>query len=339
MESADYCKLIIKDTTGNNVEPKIEVTDTNDTGAVDATGVWVVGANQAQTANFFRREPIDDIMHWDDVMLSDADLDDLARTNYGEAAYSFIVNVDKTDGDGLNPVTIFDSVTPINASFADPKGFTRNQDLGYSQVNMTLTIPAQVDLAAQERLDVYFEWQSPTATLEALEVDMKIDDSDLAENISVQYPSFMQITPPTEPFPTYFEHDPNDEFWLYVVNTGDDGVFFTYQGTRVSFNGTNGAYAGLIKTVNGTADGAPDCTPDEWYCLNKDRDSLHVPTGERAVLYFHEATDVPSTDESDGNLMVDGKYDTTIWLNGYSDQGESFLRSIYVGAVEVITPP
>ena len=32
-------------------------------------------------------------------------------------------------------------------------------------------------------------------------------------------------------------------------------VFFTYQGTRVNFNGTNGSYAGLIHSVNGTGGG------------------------------------------------------------------------------------
>jgi hypothetical protein len=121
----------------------------------------------------------------------------------------------------------------------------------------------------------------------------------------------------------------------------------TYQGSRVSFNGTMGSYAGLIHSVNATGvsetagndpNGSCDApTTHCWWNLDENHDSLHIPKGETARLYFYPATNIPSTDLT-GDLMVDGGYDTTIWLNGYSDQGESFLRSIVIGSVDVVTP-
>ena len=140
------------------------------------------------------------------------------------------------------------------------------------------------------------------------------------------YPSFMQIPFPSIAFPSYYVHDNDDEFRIFVTNTGEDGVFFTYQGTRINFNGTNGAYAGLIKSVNGTSG---------ENLLSQDRDSIYIPSGENAEMWFHEATNIPSTTES-GTLMPPGSYRTTIWINGYSDQGETFSRSVVVGSVTVI---
>ena len=333
----DYIYLQITDLTGTLLE--WNTIDLNKGGDDINIGSkhWRVGSNAAEDGNYFKGY-IDDVIHWDDIGLDGTEFNANARTNYGDGAYQFNVYVDKTDEFGLNSENVYTSVLPFEIAFADPKSISlsnENDDSTYTQMNMTVPM-AQVDLLTQQRMNVTISWVAPTASWEALEVDMKFDDTDISANAipgnSNPYVSFIQIPPPDNPFRSYFEHDPNDEFTIFVTNIGNDGIFMTYQGSRVSFNGTMGSYAGLIHSVNGTGG-----TDTDWWNLTEDRDSLHIPKGETARLYFHEATDIPSIDES-GILMVDGGYDTTIWLNGYSDQGESFLRSIVVGTVDVVTP-
>ncbi len=312
---------------------------------------WHVGSNVAEDGNYFKGY-IDDVIHWDDAGLTGAEMRANARTNYGDGAHQFNVYVDKTDEFGLNSENIYTSILPFDMPFADPKSISlsnENDDTTYTQMNMTVPM-AQIDLLAQQRLNVTLSWVAPTALWEALEVDMKFDDTDISVNAnpgnSNPYVSFLQIPEPDRGFPSYFIHDPENEFVLYVVNVGTDGMFLTYQGTRVSFNGTMGSYAGLIHSANGTGtsgDGSPEVLAEpscSTYCkwnLDQNHDSLHIPPGEIVRLYFYVASDIPSTDQS-GSVMVDGDYNTTIWLNGYSDQGESFLRSIVVGKVGVFTP-
>lgn len=315
----DDCKLTIMNLDGDNPEAAIYVDDNVLEQNVEVDGsYWHVGSNVDMDGNFFKGW-IDDIMHWDDDFLSDSDRDDLGRTNYGDRAHEFDLTLDILDGDGVFVSNMYTSATPVQTEFADPKEGGNNDDWAYVQTNMTMNLP-EVNLLANQRLDLSFAWKSPTATWEALEVDMKIDDTSMTS----PYPSFMQIPYPDNPFPTYFEHSPQDEFKIYVSNTGEDGIFLTYQGTRVNFNGTNGSYAGLVKSGNGTN-------------INEDHDSMHVPPGEVIQLLFHEATNIPSIDES-GTLMIDGIYYTTVWINGYSDQGETFSRSVVVGSVDVVTP-
>jgi hypothetical protein len=211
-----------------------------------------------------------------------------------------------------------------NTAFADSLDGGDNDDWAYSQTNMTMSLPQTV-IGSDQRIDLSFEWVDSTATWEALDVDMKIDDT----TMNNPYPSFLQVPFPDRAFASYYVHDQDDEFRIFVTNTGEDGVFFTYQGTRVNFNGTLGSYAGLIHSVNGTGGGGSE----DWN-LSEDKDSLHVPPGENAEMYFHEATDIPSVDQS-GTLIPPGIYKTTIWINGYSDQGETFSRAVVVGSVTV----
>ncbi len=327
----DRCEMEIYDTTGTITEPRENVyRQSADNTVTISNDRWQVATNKAKDGNFFTGY-IDDIMHWNSHDIADGEMPLVARTNYGDGAHRFIVNVDGMDGEGGYLRDIYDSVTYLDAKFADPKGGGVDDDYAYSQVNMTLSMPSGVTVASHERLDLYFDAQGDESGVwEALDGDIKIDDT----SVGTPYPSLLEIQPPERAFPTYYEHSPEDEFVIFVSNTGSDGIFLTYQGTRVSFNGTDGegAYAGLIHSVNGTGGNDGD-----WWNLNDDRDSMYIPRGERGQLYFHEATDIPSDDES-GNLMIDGTYDTTVWLNGYSDQGESFLRSIVVGAVQVKTP-
>ena len=77
---------------------------------------------------------------------------------------------------------------------------------------------------------------------------MKIDDTTMTS----PYPNLCRFHTLTTHSP-YYTYDNDDEFKIFVSNTGIDGAYVTYQRTRVNFNGTLGAYAGLIDSVNGTS--------------------------------------------------------------------------------------
>ena len=142
----------------------------------------------------------------------------------------------------------------------------------------------------------------------------------------------MQFPFPDKPFPSYVTYDNDDELDVFVNNIGDDGIYFIFQGTRVNFDGTNGAYASFIRWVNGTS--------GNWE-VHEDRDSIYIPSGESAELIFYSRpTDHPCQNSGNNcpvaNIIPPGDYRVALWLNGYTDQGDDFRRSVILGTVTVI---
>jgi hypothetical protein len=322
----DAYKIVMHELNGVSTE-SASGSNSLGTSSIDVSGKWHVAGNVAEDGNFFKGW-IDDVIHWDDHELiqlgQTQQIGDISKTNYGTGAHQFDLVFDLEDANGNFVSNLYTGVH--NLGFADSKDGGDNDDWAYSLQNMTVNMP-EIVIGQDQRLDVNFAWRDSTTTWEALDVDIKIDDT----TMNNPYPSFLQVPYPDRAFASYFVHDRDDEFRIFVTNTGEDGVFFTYQGTRVNFNGTNGSYAGLIHSVNGTGGGTGS---GDWWNLSDDRDSLHVPPGSNAEMYFHVATDVPSTNES-GDKIPAGIYKTTIWIQGYSDQGETFSRAVVIGSVTV----
>jgi len=74
-------------------------------------------------------------------------------------------------------------------------------------------------------------------------------------------------------------------------------------------------------------------------------DSIYIPANESAQLIFYDnPTDHPCKGGGVSvclvadpllGLMPDGVYSMTAWVNGYSDQGETFGRTVQLGSVMV----
>jgi len=320
--NSDDCTLYIEDINGNNLET-ITVSYSYGSDRVDADGKWYVGSNKAENGNWFKGW-IDDVMHWNgdggSEFLGSAEAEDLAKTNYGTGAHKFDVWLDQTDKDGILIQNIYNSLQ-ANFPFQDPKGLGDNDDNGYSVFNFTFNMP-QVDVTAGERLNFSMNFIDSTSTWEALDLDMKIDDETLSP-----YPSFLEIQSPDNPFSSYFIYDNDFDVEVWITNTGANGIYFIQQGTRISLNGTNGAYAAMIKSVNGTG---------PLYQMSYDRDSLYIPIASKVKIYFHPPTDHPSVTPIVGTRIPAGTYTATTWLEGYDDQGESFARSVKLGSVLVV---
>jgi len=160
-----------------------------------------------------------------------------------------------------------------------------------------------------------------TATWIPLELDMKVDDDTLNP-----FPSYLQMPKPDTPFPSYYNYDNDNEADIFVTNSGNDGIYFIHSYTRINFNGTNGAYAGLIHSINGTT---------AAFDVDSTSDSIYIPAGSKAELFFYIPTDQPST-TSAGTVIPPGIYRAAIWLHGYTDQGETFSMSVVLGSVNVV---
>ena len=319
----DGCDLYITDINGADAETSVTSSPNWGSSSMDSNGKWYVGSAQ-ETGNYFKGW-IDDVMHWNDDALSSSEADDLSLTNYGNKAHQLDVNLDLTDENGVFVSNLY--AGPATAiAFQDPKNQGGTIDSAYTMFNVTMSLPQTIVLPLQ-RLNFSMAFVPSTSTWEALELDMKIDDT----GFTTPHPSYIQIPMPNNPFSSYIVYDNNDQLELFVNNIGDDGIFFIYSGTRISFDGVGGSYASLIRYVNGTT---------ASYQVDIDSDSIYIPTGESAHLYFFSGpTNHPcqaaGTSCQNANIIPAGDYRVAAWINGYSDQGETFGRSVVLGNVIV----
>ena len=322
----DDCVLHIHDIDGVVLE-KIHTSAGFSSNDVDVDDTrWTVGTSPVTDGNFFNGY-IDDIMHWNgdngDDYLDTEEAEDLAKTNYGDAAHRINFDLTIVDKEGNYVSTIVNDAS-TDIPFQDPRdtGNKDNDDLLYSYYNHTMSIsPQTIDIG--QRVNFTMSWVPATTTWEPLDLDMKIDDTGFIN----PFPSYIQMSkPPTVAFPSYYIYDNDLELDVFISNIGTDGIFYISQGTRAVFNGTLGTYAGLIHSINGT---------DNDDDVEDKQDSIFFAQGELAEMYFYKPTDHPSTGEL-GNLIPAGNYETTIWAEGYTDQGESFERTITLGTVTVI---
>jgi len=322
----DKCELYITNLDGTNPESVITHSPDNALQELnqDATDRWYVGSQQ-DAGNYFKGW-IDDVMHWNGDALNTFEAPDLARTNYGTGAHKLDVSIDRTDTTGVFETNLYSSSASL-ISFQDNKGQDDTTDAAYTMFNVTMSMPETI-ITPLQRLNFSLAFIPSTSTWEALELDMKIDDTGFSP-----FSSYLQIPPPDNPFNSYIVYDNDDELEIFVNNIGIDGVYYIYAGTRVSFYGDSGvSYASLIHYINGT---------NATYEVDIDKDSIYISPGESAKMYFFDRpTDHPCQGSGsscqEANIIPPGNYRIAAWVNGYSDQGETFGRSMVLGNIEVV---
>jgi hypothetical protein len=320
--SDDDCTLYITNLDGTDAESPIVHNPVNGDSTVDASGKWYVGANQEETGNWFKGW-IDDIVHWNSIELTAAEADDISKVNYGTGAHQFGIDLDLTDKDGNFISNVYNNLG-TSIAFQDSKALGDNNDAGYGIYNVTFNLP-QVVVPISQRLNFSMNFVPSTSTWEALDVDMKIDDITMTP-----YSSYLQIPIPDKSFPSYFIHDNDNEINTFVSFAGTSGIYMTVKGTRIAFNGTagEGSFAAMIKGVNGTS---------ATYDVLSTKDSIYIPVGSKAQLFFYMPTDHPSVQPpTEGTVIIPGNYDASVWLHGYTDLGETFSKTIKLGTVLVV---
>ncbi len=327
-QSADRCWLYIHDIDG--VEEEVVDNDVFWSGNHDvgAFGTWHLGTMNERA--YYFNGYIDDVMHWNYDYLSTDEVAELAITNYGLGAHQLDVSMNITDTNGSIVDNIYiEKAIPI--PFQDPKGYSETNDDAYTLFNVTMNIPTITNFTIGQRLNYSMNFVPGSATWEPLDMNIDIDDTGYTD----PYPSYLQIPMPDNPFQSYIVYDRTLPLEFFLENSGADGVYFVYPGTRAIFDdGFGNSYASYIKWVNGTG--------TEWD-VDENEDSIYIPTGEVAWMHFWEnPTDRPckasGVCNSAGTIIPAGTYRVAIWVNGYSDQGETFGRSVVLGVITVTAP-
>jgi hypothetical protein len=177
-----------------------------------------------------------------------------------------------------------------------------------------------VELAANQRLNFSMGFVGSTSNWEALNLNMTIDDENMAP-----HPSYLQIPQPNATLPAYITYDNDDEVSVSVINSGTTGIWLTYQGSRVTFDNlaTTTAYAGIAKSVNGTL-------------IDVNTDSLLISPGYFAKVNFTQPKSAPTNSTGTVDLIPPGTYKAYVFLQGYDETGQFFLRTKNIGAVTVV---
>ncbi|MFY9300818.1 MAG: LamG domain-containing protein [Candidatus Nitrosotenuis sp.] len=330
--TADQCSLYITRLDGTDAESPVTQDNTYGTDSVDADGRWYIGSNAAENGNFFNGW-IDDVIHWNGKALTNTpEANDLSHTNYGTAAHKLNLSINKTNQNGVLITTLTNNLN-LNVPFYDPKGLDDNADSTYGVFNYTNALSSVV-VSVNERIKFGAQYVPETSTYKPLELDFKIDDQDITPKSSL-----LQIPPPDIPFPSYYVYDNDNRFAINVYNVGPYGSWFVYQGTRAVFDKPTGtiSYAGVVCSVNSTeVDPCSTAAANSAWRVMEDRDSIFIPVNNVGRIYFWSIQDRPDRDLTGGTLIPPGEYDVYIFIDGYDERGDKFLRNIQLGRVTVI---
>ena len=269
-------------------------------------------------------------MHWANTVLDAGDVEEMYYTNFGDNGTRLDWAVYRTNTAGVNQETLYSGqhIMP----FADPAihstESTRYDALTlngtyekYSFYNATFTLPTNTTLSAGDRIKSVLSWPGDNQNLE---MNIRIDDGD-ANFILPNRTSYLQ-TPLVYPaIPTFLVIDKDDEVVYTVFNNGPEGVWFTHSGTRFVITLSDGtdSYGGLIKSINGTS-------------VNKDQDSIFIPDQSFAELKFHKLSNPPQTSPDISKLATPDNYNAAVFLSGFDGEGETFLRTINIGSINVV---
>ncbi len=270
--------------------------------------------------------------HWNNQELLADDVLELYYTNFGDNGTRITWTIERTDQLGVTQETIFtgEQILPFHDPAANSDSSTRYQEIRtgddifekYQFANATFTT-TNATLNQGDRLKSIISWPGSNQNLD---INVRFDDTDSSFGPpGMDRPSYIQ-TPHVDPtMPTFITFSNDDELEYLVFNNGPNGAWFTSQETRFVITTTDGLkpFGGIIKSINGSS-------------LDPDTDSIFIPDQNAAELEFYRLANPPSTNPP-GNTRADhGQYNAAVLLSGFDDKGETFLRTINVGFVNVV---
>ena len=283
-----------------------------------------VGARDG-TGLFGFHGSIDDIIHWDDYALiedvSEKEVTDLYNTNYGIDAHKFdfeIKIVDQFGNDLINPDKNIINSNNYSLPFMSDFGEYSSPitDI-WGQFNFTAQVIDSKIIDPSERL--MYNMTIIPKPLGNLPLKFVIDDTDITSNLGN---SFLQTPFPDVSYPGYFTYDNAGRGQLNIFNPTEKGHFINYL-SRVVFEEeiTKVTYAAYIDQNGNEA-------------INSNQDSPLIPSNQTSTFEFEKPRSQPGNTSSE--LIPEGRYRLHVFLNGYDQTGQSFLKTTLVGVVRVI---
>jgi len=270
-----------------------------------------IGIDPDQSADPFTGS-IGYIMHWNNFALSSQNVLDLFNSDYGPNAHQMTFTYEETDKDGTvigAPLKQDNNyVIPFHDAKGDPTAWATN-------FNYTASMQG-VSIDANNRLKFDFTWNS------GLNMTIRLDDI----NMNNPKNSYIQIPTPDAPFPAYYNYNNSTFPTVNIYNKGPYGSWLTYL-TRISFNDMNSdnSFSGHIKSVDGIAmDGGIE------------KDSKLLKVDQTYTVTFQKPKSIPdATNQGSQNSIPAGHYKLYVFFSGHDEQGNIFLRSIYMGPILV----
>ena len=279
-----------------------------------------IGANENAGEGFTGY--LDDIMFWNYYPLTASDVTALFGHSFGENSTRLNVYLNNATGIGTTD-DVLASDENYGFSWVDPMTHTNVDDL-WAGGNWTSTV-SEVIMgidAPYSRLNFTLSYASGAP------LNLRVDDSNIDGTVSTLISSYLQVPSVDPGLPVFYVHNRDSKVTLLASLGVDEGVWFTYQGTRVIFNGTNGHYTGIVDTVN---DGVNLVT------VTADADSPFIDENVDAVITFWHPQSIPAASQPSENEKIPlGTYDVNIYLNGYDEGGTIFVRTISLGSIQVV---
>jgi len=229
------------------------------------------------------------------------------------------------------------SGVPINALFdnTDPDALWK-----YSRFNVTGTTSSSSSFVQGDRLTFSISVDDDEQNLP---INLWIDDTDYSETSLDDTNSFLQ-TPPIDPaWPTFSSIKTGEPITLSIFNSGPEGIWFTFPGTRfivTSLDGVTsyGAMPWCDSPPGGTCNSKPVTLNSVTHPLNVDQDGPYIPDQTSAEIKFNKLCDpvqrIPDSPSSCTDIPV-GDYQGYIYLSGIDEEGTSFIRTIALGLLHV----
>jgi len=268
---------------------------------------------------------IDDILFWKDYELDLIEVGKLHNYSFGYNA----TNLHFTLGNYTDAGVLSNQISYSNdygLKWGDQGHYTDEWD-EYRGGNYTVSLP-EVRLninSDNNRLGFTMSYASGESLF------MRIDDSVLSGTQPEEYDLSTYLQPPalpsTQVLPVFYVWSNDDlDVTFFAFSSGDEGAWFTEQGTRIIFNGTGGNYAGLIDTIGNGVD-----TP---LLMSGSQDSPYIAQNAPGNFVFH-APQLAPTKSPVGDVVPAGNYDVTVFLSGYDEDGTVFIRSVNLGTIIV----
>ena len=179
---------------------------------------------------------------WNNYELTSSDVTALFGYSFGADATKMNFFINNATGTGTTVDNLATSLS-YGLPWRDQMTYTAVNDL-WLGANYTVSMPiVGLNLATENRLNFTMSYASGDPLY------LRVDDSNMDGVGSNLLSSFIQLPPVDGPLPVYYTHNRDSKVTFFAYNSGTEGKWFTFQGTRVLFNGTNGHYTGIVYTL------------------------------------------------------------------------------------------
>lgn len=153
-------------------------------------------------------------------------------------------------------------------------------------------------------------------------------------------PSYMKSPTPYPRWPSFLSFDSLEKITYTAYNEGPQGIWFVYSGTRLVLTSNDGliSWAAVPQYVNKTEAPTPCCSHAE---LTATQDSIYIPNQYYAQIDFFPIQSPPAPENQPCNNceVITGDYDAALYLEGYTEDGETFKKTVDLGLVHISGNP